>query len=159
MKKNNIFNKIFHSKEVKNNIKLLESLRDKVANYDTYKQLINNCKSLTELLSVHKYIFNEYQNKNLDVDKYGMFRGKSIETLQASEVYLGNIWGLWTHNIPFWEDHKNEKYGYSGFNIDPDTLVYSLIYNQYYRILTSNIDALYNQYCKQIRQLKKHNYK
>lgn len=48
------------------------------------------------------------------------------------EVYLGNIFGLNTHAIPYWEEHKEEKYN------DFKT-VYDIVLLQYKHLLRSNI--------------------
>lgn len=91
---------------------------------------INNSNSLLELLECHKFAWSQgFQNKNLGPNKYGMFRTNSIPEMTPEEVYLGNIWGLWTQNIPFWESCNDEK-------------VYKIIFNQYQRLLKSNIEYL-----------------
>lgn len=51
------------------------------------------------------------------------------------EVYLGNISGLNTHAIPYWEEHKEEKYN------DFKT-VYDIVLSQYKQLLRSNINYL-----------------
>lgn len=159
MRAYNTFNRLFYAKEIKRNQELFKSIKDKIAIYNNCRKAIQYSRSLMDLLDNHKRIFAlGYQHANLDIDKYSMFRGKSIETLQPSEVYLGNIWGLWAHSISFWEDHKDEKYGYGGFNINPDTLIYDLILNQYKRHLLANIDYLYKQYIEQYKQFKVNNY-
>lgn len=52
------------------------------------------------------------------------------------DVYLGNISGLYTHTIPYWEEHKEEKY-------DDSKTVYDVVLTQYKRILLSNINYLF----------------
>ena len=52
------------------------------------------------------------------------------------EVYLGNISGLNTHAIPYWEEHKEEKYN------DFKT-VYDIVLSQYKQLLRSNINYLF----------------
>ena len=63
--------------------------------------------------------------------------------MTAEEVYLGGIWG--PHNIPFWEEHKDNKYGCNGFNIDENISLYKIILDQYKNILTSNIKYMMQQ--------------
>lgn len=107
---------------------------------------INKCGSLEELLSIHKEAWIVgFQNENLGPDKYGMFRTESIPTMQPSEVFLGNICGLFTHAIPFWEKRKSQPYGYNGFNINPKTRLYDIVLNQYKRLLISNIEYIWNK--------------
>lgn len=68
-----------------------------------------------------------------------------------NEVYLGNIYGLFTQNIQFWEEHKDDKYDVNEFGISKDTLIYDLIVDQYKNILLSNIKSMLNiaseEYC------------
>jgi hypothetical protein len=52
------------------------------------------------------------------------------------EVYLGNISGLNTHAIPYWEEHKEEKY-------NDFTAVYDIVLSQYKQLLRSNINYLF----------------
>lgn len=52
------------------------------------------------------------------------------------EVYLGNIYGLNTHAIPYWEERKEEKYN------DFKT-VYDIVLSQYKQLLRSNINYLF----------------
>ena len=65
--------------------------------------------------------------------------------MTAEEVYLGGIWELFTHNIPFWEKHKGDKYGRNSFNIDENISLYNIILDQYKNILTSNIKYMMQQ--------------
>lgn len=85
---------------------------------------INNAKTLIDLFNIHKEI-GEYVNEteNLGPDKYGMFRTKHISTMLPEEVYLGNIYGLWTYNILDWEKYPEKE----------------IVFNQYKRILLTNL--------------------
>lgn len=146
MRTNNLFNRIFHKKE-------LAELKRQALIYK--KQLehgiqiivaIHKCDSLTELVELHKLAWaNGYKNKNLAPQQYGMIRSNSIEELTPKDVFLGGIWGLNTYPIPYWEIHKNEKYGCNGFGLDPNTDLYTLILNQYKGLIESNVLSLYEK--------------
>ena len=153
MKTNNLFNRIFHKKE-------LAELKKQALIYK--KQLeygvqiiaaIHKCDSLTKLVELHKLAWaNEFKNKNLAPQRYGMIRSNSIEELTPNQVFLGGIWGLNTYSIPFWEEYKGRKYGCNGFGLDPNTDLYTLILNQYKGLIESNVQSLYqkakNEYYK-----------
>lgn len=71
MKKYNIWNKIFHKRELNKN----------VADYKLQQGLVNSYKCLPILyLSLHKRIWRKgFRNANLGPDKYGMFRTKPYD--------------------------------------------------------------------------------
>lgn len=153
MRTNNLFNRIFHKKE-------LAELKKQALIYK--KQLeygvqiiaaIHKCDSLTKLVELHKLAWaNEFKNENLAPQRYGMIRSNSIEELTPNQVFLGGIWGLNTYSIPFWEEYKDHKYGCNGFGLDPNTDLYTLILNQYKGLIVSNVQSLYqkakNEYSK-----------
>ena len=57
--------------------------------------------------------------------------------MTPDQIYLGGIWGLFTHSIPFWEEDKEDKYGCNGFGIDENLSLYEMIVDQYRKLLTS----------------------
>lgn len=61
-------------------------------------------------------------------DKYGMFRTKCIGTMSMDEVFLGDIYGLWTHTLTYWLSCQDED-------------AVSKITNQYYQQVLSGIKA------------------
>lgn len=140
MRKNNWFNRIFYKSEIILNQADAELQTSLYANKDRILKQLNECKTLNEVLEFHKKIWViGYCNDNIGPCEFGMFRTKSIATMKPEEVYLGGIWGLFTNNIPFWEEHRNDKYGYNGYGLDPDQSLYKMILNQYKRQLQSNI--------------------
>lgn len=48
--------------------------------------------------------------------EYGWNRTKRGETVTADKVFLGNIYGLFTHPVSFWKQRKDEKKGGWGFS-------------------------------------------
>ena len=61
-------------------------------------------------------------------DKYGMFRTSNIATMSTDEVFLGDIYGLWTHSLTYWLSSKNDE-------------AVSIVTNQYYQQVLSGIKA------------------
>lgn len=41
--------------------------------------------------------------------------------MTPEEVFLGDIWGLWTHPITFWETRKDSTMAGNEFGISDDT--------------------------------------
>ena len=144
MKKNNFWNRIFFKKEIRKNMEDAVLKHTLSKNGSRIINAVEKCDSLEELLSIHKEAWIVgFQNKNLGPCKYGMFRTENIPTMQPNEVFLGDIWGLFTRAIPFWEEHKSQQYGCNGFGIDPGTSLYSLVLDQYKEILRCNFTSIW----------------
>lgn len=140
MKRNNIWNRLFHKTEIKENKKKMSIYVKQRESGQSFINAIKNCDSLITLMYIHKDAWgNGFQNKNIGPDPYGIFRTSDILTMIPDEVLLGGIYGLNTDPIPFWELHKNEKYGYNGFGIDKNYSLYKIILDQYKNLLLSNI--------------------
>lgn len=153
MRTNNLFNRIFHKKELAELKKQALIYKKQLEHGVQIIAAIHKCNSLTELVELHKLAWaNEFKNKNLAPQRYGMIRSNSIEELTPNQVFLGGIWGLNTYSIPFWEERKGHKYGCNGFGLDPNTDLYTLILNQYKGLIASNVQSLYakakNEYSK-----------
>ena len=58
--------------------------------------------SLEDTLKIHRQLGTMHLawNSAICPDKYGMFRTKDISTMDPSEVFLGDIEGLWT--LSYW---------------------------------------------------------
>ena len=61
-----------------------------------------------------------------------------------SEVYLGDIYGLWTFNIPDWNKEKDQTIDLGDGKL---RTCYSIVMNQYKRLLVSNIKSIVHE-CK-----------
>lgn len=87
---------IAHDTQIKNNI----------ATAQYYLSKIENANSLEELYCIFREI-----TKSLDVsfilNPYGMFRAKSLENCRTTDIYLGNINGLWTFTLNEWMETKD----------------------------------------------------
>lgn len=73
-------------------------------------------------------------------DKYGMFRTSNIATMSTDEVFLGDIYGLWTHSLTYWLSSKNED-------------AVSVITDQYYHQVLSGIEAEIEELVKKIHSI------
>lgn len=146
MRKNNIWNRLFHKAEVQENIKQMSIYTEQCLEGQRFLDAIKSCKSLYGLISIHKDAWIAgFQNENMGPCPYGIFRTLDIPSMTPDQIYLGGIWGLSTHPIPFWEEHKEDKYGYNGFGIDENLSLYEMIVDQYKKLLSSNIRAMFNK--------------
>ena len=149
--RNNLWNKIFHSKALKE-YQEWKKVAEAVIGWN--KQLNEDLKrasSLQELINVHKHAWDiGYQNSNLGPCAWGMFRCELITELTLDTLYLGNIWGLWTNTGKFWEEHKSETMAGNGFGIDETLTVYSIIMQQYRQHLRHNINAISDNTAKEL---------
>lgn len=155
MRTNNLFNRIFHKKELAELKKQALIYKKQLEHGVQIIAAIHKCDSLTELVELHKLAWaNEFKNENLAPQRYGMIRSNSIEELTLNQVFLGGIWGLNTYPIPFWEERKGHKYGCNG--LDPNTDLYTLILNQYKSLIVSNVQALYIDAVKEYPNYKQY---
>lgn len=70
---------------------------------------IQNAETLYDVFYLHKLLWaSGIHHKNFGPDEYGMFRTKNITTMKSDEVYLGNIWGLFTKSLPDWNSCSDE---------------------------------------------------
>ena len=112
--------KVEKQREIQRKINLLKEFRS---------DLIMN-HTLEHIFSIHKQL-GELElawNRAICPNLYGMFRTKNIATMDISEVYLGNIKGIWTKPLLYWYNCE-----------DYETV--DIITNQYYRQVLSGIDA------------------
>lgn len=72
--------------------------------------------------------------------KWGMFRTKCIGTMSMDEVFLGGIYGLWTHTLTYWLSCQDED-------------AVSKITNQYYQQVLSGIKAEIKELAKKIHSI------
>ncbi len=95
------------------NVKLekMEKEENLIKKIDFFLPLLEKATTLHEIYALHIQIWaNGIQHEYIGPCDYGMFRTKDILTMQPNEVYLGNIWGLFTKNLEFWENaEENDK--------------------------------------------------
>lgn len=103
MKKYNIWNKIFHKRELNKNVADYRLQQGLVNSYECWLTKIGNANTLAECMILHKRIWRKgFRNANLGPDKHGMFRTKDINLMTINEVYIGGIYGLNTRTIAQW---------------------------------------------------------
>lgn len=145
MRKNNIWNRLFHKAEVQKNVKQMSIYTTQCLEGQKFLNMIEDCKSLITLIDIHKSIWEAgFQNENIGPCPYGIFRTLDISSMTPDQIYLGGIFGLTTHPITYWEEHKNAKYGYNGFGIDETYSIYEMLLSQYKGLLRSNVRAMFN---------------
>ena len=141
--KNNWWNNIFHKEELAWQANERIRCKKLIKAAERFGKRLSDSESLTELFHLHKEMWREgFRNKNLGPDEYGMFRTKDIETMTPSEVFLGDIYGLWTYSITDWENSKDGLFGPNCYGIEPTMPVIQLLVNQYKKLLLSNLAAL-----------------
>ena len=116
---------------------------------------LEESKDLTTILRIHKDIWGSgLRNKNIGPNTYGMFRTKDITQMKAEEVFLGNIFGLFTYSIAVWvkNDSATQPFGANDYGIDPESTVYDVIVWQYRNHLISNIKAIRNEAERYIKE-------
>lgn len=146
MRKNNIWNRLFHKAEVQENIKQMSIYTKQCLEGQRFLERIEESSTLNTLIGIHRDAWETgFRNKNIGPDRYGVFRTLDISSMTPDQVYLGGILGLFTCPIPFWERHKNEMYGCNGFGIDEDRRLYDIVLDQYKGLLSSNIRALFDK--------------
>lgn len=135
-------------KEEKKKKELFLSLNKKRSELISYFSQLDSFKGgLYDLFYFHKGLaekFPDLINKAPSVcpDKYGVFRTKDIATMSPDDVFLGGIWGLFTHNITMWELYKK---------IDEEA--YDTVLYQYYKLLKAGKFTMLQIINKEISQL------
>lgn len=146
--KQTLWNRVFHKKQLQEQRQEVERLKHIVKTADNFLQQLNLCTDLHTMVHLHKDLWGSgIRNKNIGPCEYGMFRTKDILTMKPEEVYLGDIYGLWTFSIPTWEQQKENKYGEGAtqWNLSPDITLYEIVCNQYRNHLVSNVKAIRNE--------------
>lgn len=139
MKQNNMFNRFFFKETLEEEKQKYEKCKSLVGHFQELDERIGASKTLEGVLDLHKKAWGlGYRNDNLAPCEYGMFRTQDISKMTPDEVYLGNIYGLWTFPISKWENQKSQMY-------DENISVYDVVLNQYKRILHSNVKIIYKE--------------
>lgn len=169
-KKNTWWNRLFHKEEVRANIEQKERAEKLISLAPGYIQKIGEVTytegdkdsakvtgvtSLLDVLAIHKEAWSHgFQDGKIGPDPHGMYRCESIDTMSPSQVFLGNIFGLYTKSIEFWEGYKNEGKTGGGFPIYEYLTDYQIVLWQYKHQLSSNIKAIAENAKKEVDQFK-----
>lgn len=146
MRKNNVWNRLFHKAEVQKNIKQMSIYTKQCLEGQRFLDKIEGPNTLITLMNIHKDAWGTgFQNENIGPCSYGVFRTLDIPSITPDQIYLGGIWGLVTKPISFWEERNEDKYGCNGFGIDEDYRIYDIVLDQYRELLSSNIRAMFNK--------------
>jgi hypothetical protein len=121
---------LFIRKENTKNMKRLD-LEVEIEELDFFQKQLSKIKNFdySALIDLHKEIVKYFPIYNLLSDKYGIFRTDSISTMTEDEIFLGGIYGLFTNSLTHWKEldiNEEEK---------------QIIWNQYYYLVKTNIDA------------------
>lgn len=133
--KDNLWNKFFYKKKLQKR-KELKRLKDIERTADEYMPRLNECNSLMGLMHLHKELWAQgLRNKNIGPCQDGIFRTQDIITMKPDEVFLGNVFGLWTFAIPEWEKIREVA----------DSIAYNIVCEQYRQLLMSNVVGMKNE--------------
>ena len=126
-----IYAKISIKREVKRKKTEKEKQRKRTIlnKLDYFIHQVEIAQSLKDLYILHIKIWaNGIRHENFGPNKYGMFRTDDILMMVPEEVHLGNVWGLFTKQLPFWEtcSVSDQK----------------LVIEQYQNVLLSNMKAM-----------------
>ena len=156
MKKNNMWNRLFHSKEVKANTQRYKTCTQLCMESPALLNQIEQAQTLDRLIELHKRAFKLGFQRNLGPG--AMFRCESIENMTNHQVFLGGIYGLNTFAAAYWEQYVDEPYGVNGFGIREDYPLYKMILNQYKNHLIANIKFIANTSASEISVLAYNKY-
>ena len=146
MKKNNFWNRLFFSSKIRDNKREMSLYTKQCNEGQRIIDALNKSNNLSTLMNIHKDAWETgFQNENIGPCPYGVFRTLDIPSMTPDQIYLGGVWGLVTKPIPFWEKRKEDKYGCNGFGIDENLSLYKMIVDQYKKLLSSNIRAMFNK--------------
>lgn len=106
---------------------------DSLSKVDNYISKVAEAATLSEIFEIHKNMWEDgIQHRNFGPDRFGMFRCDDIPSMTKDQVFLGNINGIWTHPLSFFEN------GFiHGEEVDAET--YFSVRNQYRNQLLSNL--------------------
>lgn len=108
----------------------INKLEHQICQLNKFKGELMSHHTLEDTFKVHRQLgaMHLAWNHAICPDKYGMFRTSNIATMSTDEVFLGDIYGLWTHSLTYWLSSKNED-------------AVSIITDQYYQQVLSGIEA------------------
>ena len=120
----------------------INKLDHQICQLNKFKGELMSHHTLEDTFKVHRQLgaMHLAWNHAICPDKYGMFRTSNIATMSMDEVFLGDIYGLWTHSLSFWLSYQDED-------------AVSEITNQYYHQVLSGIEAEIEELVKKIHSI------
>ena len=120
----------------------INKLEHQICQLNKFKGELMSHHTLEDTFKVHRQLgaMHLAWNHAICPDKYGMFRTSNIATMSMDEVFLGDIYGLWTHSLSFWLSYQDED-------------AVSEITNQYYHQVLSGIEAEIEELVKKIHSI------
>lgn len=112
--------KLIHDNLIKNNISKAIS----------YLSKIKNANSLDELYCIFRDMINSIDISFI-LNPYGMFRANSLEECRTTDIFLGDINGLWTLTLNRWMQTN-------------DTEAIKLVTNQFKNALINTLNTYIN---------------
>ena len=108
----------------------INKLEHQICQLNKFKGELMSHHTLEDTFKVHRQLgaMHLAWSHAICPDKYGMFRTSNIATMSTDEVFLGDIYGLWTHTLTYWLSSKNDE-------------AVSIVTNQYYEQVLSGIEA------------------
>ena len=148
-------NRLFHNGQMRRQQKEKERLKVLTKTADDFLQRLATCADLREMMHLHKDMWGKgIRNRTIAPNRNGIFRTKDILTMKPEEVFLGDLYGLWTFTIPTWEQQKGNRYGSGAaqWGISPDITLYEIVCGQYRRLLVAAVTAIRNEAETSLRQ-------
>ena len=112
--------KLIHDNLIKNNISKARE----------YLSRIENENSLDELYCIFREMIN-YIDVSFILNPYGMFRANSLEECRTTDIFLGDINGLWTLTLNRWMQTD-------------DTVAVKIVTNQFKETLINTVNTYIN---------------
>ena len=120
----------------------INKLEHQICQLNKFKGELMSHHTLEDTFKVHRQLgaMHLAWNHAICPDRYGMFRTSNIATMSMDEVFLGDIYGLWTHSLTYWSSSKNDE-------------AVSIVTNQYYEQVLSGIEAEIEELVKKIHSI------
>ena len=120
----------------------INKLEHQICQVNKFKGELMSHHTLEDTFKVHRQLgaMHLAWNRAICPDRYGMFRTSNIATMSMDEVFLGDIYGLWTHSLTYWSSSKNDE-------------AVSIVTNQYYEQVLSGIEAEIEELIKKIHSI------
>ena len=120
----------------------INKLEHQICQVNKFKGELMSHHTLEDTFKVHRQLgaMHLAWNRAICPDRYGMFRTSNIATMSMDEVFLGDIYGLWTHSLTYWSSSKNDE-------------AVSIVTNQYYEQVLSGIEAEIEELVKKIHSI------